>query len=131
MAKESNPAMMIAALAVSVAISIGLLLLDSSPFAAPTSKMLEDSRIHLSEHYIGGSERTPILRPYQIKLREALQAHARLEYQLERKLYREVLDSLRAERKNEVVGVTGVAHGDSPPNDQDLEQHLNILLRAK
>ena len=122
-AKAQSPWLLIGVLLISTAASLGMLL---TPQQAGTPDDSAAARRHLQQHYIGTE--AP-LEAYQLRLRQALQAHSRSETAQEQRLYRQVLDMLKREGKNEDTGLTGAPHdaGD-PPNDIDLERWLNRLI---
>ena len=113
---------MVVALAVSVALSAVMLLLDNSE-SKTISKQKEEARARVARWYTLGEPN----QNYQVLLREAEQAHSRGDNKLERRRYRQVLDMLKDERKNEIKGLTGSLSGE-PPNDRHLEEQLSILL---
>lgn len=123
--QKSSPWLMVIVLAVSVGLSVLMLFVDTQP-AARASDSAAQARRRIEEHYIG---ETQPFRPYQIKLRAALQAHAQGDREEERDRYREVLDMLMAEDKNDKQGITGFREETTPPNDMDLKQQLETLLR--
>src|SRR5262245_30810293 len=97
-----------------------ILLLGGLEGTQTTASRRATARQKLAEHYATGSAE---LRPYQVLLREAQQAHTRGEFATERKKYRDVLALLRAEGRTRFEGLTG-----TPSGDQDLEEQLSILL---
>lgn len=120
-----SPLVLIGVLAFSVGLSMLMLLADTTPQRADTRTKAEARRV-LRNHYL--ADQSP-LEPYQVVLREALQAYSRGDFVAERRLYRRVLDMLHEEGKNKHAGLTGALYGALPPSDQDLENQLSILLR--
>jgi hypothetical protein len=91
---------------------------------APGQKSVEsrhsDARQQLTTYY--GNDASA-LRPFQVLLREAQQAHSRGDRATERQRYRQVLALLRTERRSKYENVTG-----TPGGDEQLAECLSILL---
>lgn len=125
--KQTNPMLLLAALGISVGMSV-LMLLYEGPASSGEHRSKRQAREIISERYLHGNP----LEPYQILLREAQQANAQGKYDLERRRYRRVLDMLHSEGKNKSEGLTGLAepalNNPGAPNDRELERQLSILL---
>src|SRR5262245_45164294 len=112
----------LASLAVVASTVISVILLVSDPQGTDSaSSRRAQARRDLALYY--GSEAVQ-LRPYQVLLREAQQAHSRGDFETERKRYRQVLALLRAEGRSQYVGLTG-----SPKDDEELARLLSDILR--
>jgi hypothetical protein len=120
-----NPLVLFGALTLSVAMSIGMVLMDSSAPKADGGLERTKAREMIETDYFGGGplERGKQLLPYQEMLRDAHREHLRGNYRAERKLYQKVLNLLRAERGRNDSGLTG-----STLRDRILENQLLILL---
>lgn len=118
--ESSKSLLPVAALSVSVVLSLLVLLIPSGSGERATPKK-EAARQQLKQYYIGKDRET--LEPYQIKLRRALIARDEAEA---RQLYRDVLMMLRDETSR---GLTSPVQSEAPPNDKDLEEQILILLR--
>jgi len=125
--KQTNPLVLMAVLGISVSLSVLLLLYDGETTQGEHHSKATARQV-ISEKYLS----TAPLEPYQVLLREAQQAHAQGNIQLEQRRYRRVLDMLHAEDKNKNVGLTGLAepslNSQDAPNDRELEQLLSKLL---
>jgi hypothetical protein len=127
--KTVNPLVMFAALSLSVVFSIILVMVDFNPPNRSTVRAQDAARAQIKRNYFGDQDlytnlqTAKPLKPYQILLREAQQAHTRGDAKTERACYRKVLDMLRAERETFARGVTG-----SRENDKQLEEHISTLL---
>ena len=124
--KQTNPLVLMAILGFSVSISVLLLLYDVESTQTEHQAKAEARRI-INERYLSKAP----LEPYQVLLREAQQAHAQGNTELERRRYRRVLDMLHAEDKNKNEGLTGLAEPSlsrDAPNDSELEKLLSRLL---
>lgn len=117
--KAASPALLYAVLALSLAMSMALLLLDAAP-NADTTVNKNQARRDIVRFY--GIE-TDELKPYQNALRAARLAHSRGDHQTERRQYRKVLDELSAEDSNQHVGVTGHFR-----SDHELKQLIGLIL---
>jgi len=110
-----------ASLAVVASTVISVILLVGDPQGSESvSSRRAQARHDLAIYY--GSEAVQ-LRPYQVLLREAQQAHSRGDFATERQRYRQVLALLRAEGRNQYIGLTG-----TPKDDEELARLLSILL---
>ena len=117
--KDASPALLYAVLALSLAMSLALLLLDAAP-ATSTTVSKNQARRDIVRFY--GSE-SDELKPYQNALRAARLAHSRGDHQTERREYRKVLNELSAEDSNQHVGVTGHFR-----SDHELKQLIGLIL---
>ena len=126
-AQKSSPFLLVAALCISLGASVAMLLLDPQ---VQQSERADKPRARelIEQHYISQPGQI-LLEPYQDELRAALQAHNKGDFATERRLYRRVIQRLKAENNNELRGLTGQVRGFEPPNDKDLEELLTILLR--
>lgn len=146
-ASKSLP--LVAGFAVSVALSLLMLFVDLES-ATGTVQQVQVARKAVAIFY--GSENAP-LEPYQKLLRRASWAYSQGDIESEQRLYREVLQMLRAENKNSVTGLTRLPLEASQKfdqltiaelkalsgpteqfldlkNDDRLERLLSILLRS-
>lgn len=109
--------------------AVAMIMIDtgSSPTTSSTAKEL---RIRIKTRYFGddGAE----LRPYQILLRRAQQAHDRGDRKAERQYYLQVLGMLRDENLHplgrNLTGMEKKATDLSLPSDEDLEEKVSTLL---
>ncbi len=120
---DSNPMVLIIAVAFSVLISVVLLFAPTGGGSAQAD--VSDSLAALQEHYIG--RRQP-LEPYQVMVREALQCENKGDRGTATAIYRRLLDMIHAERQDPNQGLTGPKISLQEPNDQRLETHLKVLL---
>lgn len=118
-----NPLVLVLVLCISVVSSILLVMYEPAASGPANSDRRERARWVIQEDYFSNLDKSKPLEPYQLRLRQAQQAHSRGDYSVERKLYKEVLDMLRAERGAYDRGVTG-----SRARDAALEDQLKILL---
>lgn len=120
-----NPLVMFGAMALSVALSAALLLVDFEP-----SHHSQSDRAG-ARHEITGFYGVPgeSLRPYQRLLREAQLAYARRDYRTEVQAYRDVLAMLNSEDYNHPADPTRTAAltGD-PKRDQRLRELIAVLI---
>lgn len=127
-----NP-LVLAAVLVSVAMSVAVLLLPTEPIGG-VSPSKQAAREEIRKHYT--TTHSPIdpkslNKPYQYYLRLALQANSEGDYATELRNYRHVMDLLHSEGKSEYRGLTGQPgnlDNPLPPSDRHLEQQLSILL---
>lgn len=117
--RESNPAVLYAALACSILSSVVLVFVDFEGGISAEGKA--NSRRVIVQEFLG-DEAKP-LQPYQRLLRDASLAHSRGDAAGERDLYRRVLRMLNSEDRNPFSGITGV-----PDDDERLRHHLGVLL---
>jgi hypothetical protein len=119
-----NPLVLFGALAFSVVASVILVFLPTESETPGRSDAKRKARLEIQENYIASMDKNATLEPYQICLREALQARSRHDFRQERRLYRRVLDMLRTERTGKFdKGLTG-----SPAKDETLEKLITTLL---
>ncbi len=116
-----NPLVMTALCCLSAVASLALVLMPDDPGESGGSPKKQRAWAAIERDYFSEMDGLPH-EPYQFQLREARRARLRGDYRQEREFYRRVLETLRAERKP-AKGVTG-----SPGRDQELEQHLIVLL---
>ena len=133
-----NPLVLFAVLALSVVMSVALALVDTQPEGTTIRQKKAAARIAIERNYFGQRNSVVPLEPYQVLLREAQRAHSRGDYKQERKLYRQILQMLRAEKAamddttgrrwqlgGSAKGITG-----SRTRDRELEQHISLLLSS-
>jgi hypothetical protein len=121
---SARPLLLVAVFCFSIGVSVVMLLLDAGGARKETDADVR-ARQTIQQYYTG---RGPNIEPYQQRLRQALQAHNQGDFAREQRLYREVLDLLHDESKNEFKGLTGMVSG-GHTNDKDLEDLLSTLLR--
>jgi len=122
-----HPLVLLGLVSLSVVASVLLVLYEPRQETLPRSTAKQDARDVIVSEYLADEEHLkldnpPPLEPYQTYLREAQRAYWRGDYATERRLYRRVLDLLRAEG-TDFDGVTG-----SPTSDRRLEEQITILL---
>jgi hypothetical protein len=122
--RESKPLLLIGVLCFSITLSIIMLVFEPSQHNSRSFDKAEARRV-IAAYYTGVG---PDLKPFQKKLREALQAYHREDFDTERRLYRQVLNMLHDESNPDVDGLTGWRVADGPPNDLHLEQQLAKLM---
>ncbi len=103
----------------STVLSVFLLLSESPGKTSAVSQQAEVRQQMASFYGVDGSA----LKPFQVLLREAQQAHSRGDRAMERQKYRQVLGLLRSEKRSKYENVTG-----TPSDDERLAQWLSILL---
>lgn len=119
-----NPLLLFGALAFSIVTTVILVFLPTESDTPARSDAKIQARQEIQENYIASMDKDAALEPYQILLRNALQARSRRDYQEERRYYRRVLDMLRIERTGRFEkGLTG-----SPAKDETLEKLITTLL---
>jgi hypothetical protein len=121
--RSVNPLLMVIGLGVSVVMSIVLAVSDFGPQSNTRGQSKSEARQLIRDKYYSDLDRTSAVKPYQRLLRDADLAHVRKDFNEERRLYREVLNLLRAEGRAPGEGLTG-----SPERDGILEQKISILL---
>jgi len=121
--RSMNPLVLFGLLAMSVVMSVVLVLAPSGPSEPSKSKARLDARRIIREEYFSDMDSPGPGKSYQRCLREAQSAQSRGDSKTERKLYRKVLDALRADRANFDKGLTGTRD-----SDRRLEEQLLILL---
>jgi hypothetical protein len=130
--KSSNPLLVVLALVFGVGMTLFMLLMPTETARQEASDKTI-ARKHIEQYYFGEAP----LEEYQKALRAAAEAHHSQNYARERALYKQVLDRLLAVDDNDDLGVTGIRgmrneDGEvvtDAPNDLDLMEQLNILLR--
>lgn len=135
-----NPLVLFGVIALSVVLSIFLVLYDpgSEDAAARQKKQQARERIELEffadqAHYVD-PENAPPLKLYQRLLREAQRAYRRGDHASQRNMYRKVMDLLRAEQGTAAAGTDRFGRGKfkgvtgSPERDDDLKDLLSTLL---
>ena len=131
-AQSSNPLLLIGVLCFSVTISVIMLFVNTENKHVD-GKSKEQARAQIQESYTGKPPEDhtgppPTIKPYQRKLREALQVHNLGDYTMERGRYREVLDMLHNESNQDAAGLTGFREAKKPPNDRHLKGLISTLL---
>ena len=117
-------------LALSVALSIALALIDFDPTPAATSQEKAAALEIIEAEYFGNTERGP-LAPYQVALRVAKQARCRGDVKTEHQHYLKVLDLLRAESRGDTPAASaiGLDRGITGSRDRDRRlQHQIVTL---
>jgi hypothetical protein len=115
-------------MAVSVLMSVGMLLIDAEPAATSRGDSRAMARAELASYYRG---EVSTLQPYQIYLRNAVLAHAQGDAANERRNYFRVLDLLDAADIRDPAnlnGLTGKQTGRGRSSDTDLRRQLEILV---
>jgi hypothetical protein len=129
--QSSNPLLLIGAVCISVTMSIIMLFVDTGTTRG-NDRPKREAREELVTWYTGKPKGPATagreLRPFEILLRRAVQAHHRTDFSEEQELYREVLDMLHDESNQDFGGLTGLREAAAPPNDQHLSSLLSILL---
>jgi hypothetical protein len=120
-ARSMNPIVLVGVICMSVALSILAVLWEAPGSGAAGDKAA--ARRQIQDEYFSGYANEP-LQPYQEWLREAQRAASRGDRATERRLYRQVLDLLRAERGRFDKGLTG-----SRDRDKKLEELISTMLR--
>ena len=118
-----NPLVLAGALSLSVVLSISLVLVGSNSSRSSNVRKQTRARQVIEEQFFGEIGSPEPLEEYQVLLREAQRGHSRKDYKAERRLYRKVLQMLRAERGEHEGGVTG-----SAKRDEELKNQISILL---
>lgn len=118
----SNPWLLIGVLAFSIVTSIAMLLIDASPRRSEREAKV-DARQEILRQYVEPPN-PRATRPFQQRLRRALQAHSRGDAEAERMHYRAVSDMLQADDLHPLRGLTG-----DVATDDRLKELLAILLR--
>lgn len=118
-----NPLILVGVICLSIVTSVMLVFVDvDSPNPQHNVAKWRARRV-IEEEYFSSLDSPAPQERYQIHLRDAQRAHTRGDRATERKLYRQVLDLLRAER-GPFDTVTG-----TPSRDKTLEEQIVILLR--
>jgi hypothetical protein len=121
-ARGANPLVLLGLLCLSVVMTVVILFSDLQPNDRSSDTDKADARWQISENYFAdlGNQ---ALKPYQVYLRNAQQAHVRGNIKTERAMYHKVLGLLRAERLPS-ESLTGTLQ-----RDKELENYLITLLR--
>ena len=120
--KQSNPLVLILALAFSFGATLLLLVMDTGSFGDHAAEKAK-ARAAVEEFY---SPKGGALQPYQEHLRRARLAHTSRDFATERNEYREVLALLRSEANEKIYKYTGLTG--STENDLKLEKLIGTLL---
>lgn len=119
-----NPLVLFGLLAISVAFSIGLVLVDTGP---PKSQEKDQARREIEERFFPPIGEEPL--EYQEYLMQAQRANTRGDHEAERKMYEKVLDLLRQERPVYIEDDDKRwSLTTSPEYDEDLKALISILL---
>jgi len=135
-----NPLVLAGLLSLSVAMSIGLVLLDPNAEDGSAGQERQRAWRQIETDYFSNLDPNAPLQPYQVYLREARQAETRGDGKTETDRLRKVLGLLRTERggldekQRRLEGtqwsfektLTG-----SPDRDATLEKHISTLLRHR
>lgn len=125
--RETSPLLLVVVLGGSLALSLGMLLLDADP-AVTQSDSRGSARQKLSEYYRGENAK---LLPYQKYLRRAVVAHSQGDAAFERRMYFAVLDLLDAADVRDQAnlnGLTGKHTGRGRSSDAELRDLLETLV---
>jgi FHA domain len=130
--KQSNPAVLLGVLGLSLGLTILMLFLDVGSLS-DNLESKDKARERIKDYY--GAEGEP-LKPYQEHLREACRAHSRRDFEAEKIEYRKVLALLRSEAKDKVNRYTGLTgrieyeeSSEDKKSDKHLEEQIGTLLR--
>jgi len=123
-----SPLLVIAALTVSVGMSVLMLVVDFDTAASPTRSKVQ-YRQDIEEHYTQPAFKGGELESYQKNLRAALQAHNRGDSRVEKIYLHRVLDMMEAEDVSPTRGITGRAEGEYPVSDEHLRKTISQLLQ--
>ncbi len=121
-ARGTNPLVLIGLLLLSVVATVVILFSDFQPSDRSSEDDKANARREIGENYFSDLGNQP-LKPYQVYLRNAQQAHARGATKTEHAMYHKVLKLLRAER------LPGESLTGTLQRDKELEEHLTTLLR--
>jgi hypothetical protein len=121
--RSVNPLVLFGLLAISVALSMALVLLDVGPPKAP---LKDQARREIEERFFPRDGQEPV--EYQEYLMKAQRANTQGDRQGERKAYERVLDLLRQERPPHVKNDKLWSVTTSPRGDEDLKRLISILL---
>ena len=120
-AKQSNPAVLYIAVAISFLMSIGLMFVDPEP-ARRSQSELTKARLAVKEFY--REPESGELKRYQKLLRQAAIAHSRRDRRAEVEAYRAVLNLLNSEdHEHGYLGLTG-----DRESDEQLLKYVSILV---
>lgn len=119
---EKKSPLLYVAVAVSLLLSLGMLLIDTEP-SGSTAGQRAEARRKIKRFYGSGAG----LKPYQRSLRDAELARAAGDARAERAAYQRVLDELDAEDvSNSINGLTG-----DKRDDEELRRLIGIILDRK
>jgi hypothetical protein len=118
----TNPLVLIGLLCLSVVATVVIMFSDFGPSDHSSDNEKAVARQEIGENYFADLGNQP-LKPYQVYLRNAQQAHVRGDTKTEHAMYHKVLELLRAER------LPGESLTGTVQRDEDLEKHLITLLR--
>lgn len=118
-----NPLLLTALLGASVCLSMALVLLEPGGGEPDRAERQAVARRIIEDEYFGSMDGNVPIQPHEKLLREAQREYLRGDRAAERRLYREVLRMLRAERAAASKGLTG-----SRARDERLEEQITILL---
>jgi len=122
-ARGTNPLVLLGVLCLSAVASLALLVIEFEPPQGSNTPEKARARYMIEQDYFSDLDSPQPRERYQLLLREAQRAFARGDYEEERRLYREVLKLLLAER-GPFESLTG-----SPQRDRKLEEYIITLLR--
>ncbi len=118
-----TPLVLFGLLAISVALSIGLVWFNAGP---PQSGLQEDARGKVEDRFFPRQGEDPL--EYQEYLMQAQRAHSRGNHEIERKAYQKVLDLLRQERPPYIERDKPWSVTRNPQDDEDLKDLISTLL---
>ena len=118
-----SPLVLFGLLAISVALSIGLVWLDTGP---PKSGLKEDARREVADRFFPRQGEDSL--EYQRYLMKAQEAHKHGNREVERKAYQKVLDLLRQERPPYIEHDKPWSVTRNPQDDEDLKDLISTLL---
>ncbi len=125
-AKSSSPPwLLMGVFATSIAMSLAMLFIETDGTGGGGVRSQAVARVQLKQLYAGDY---PPLAPYQLRVRQALQAFQKGDREEERRLLREVLDILHAESKSRTTGITGMIDAPDPPIGNPSDRHLESLI---
>jgi DNA-directed RNA polymerase subunit RPC12/RpoP len=118
-----NPLVLFGLLAVSVALSIALVLLDVGP---PQRPLKDQARREIEERFFPRDGQEPV--EYQEYLMKAQRANTQGDPEAERRAYEKVLDLLRQEHPSYSKDNRQWSVTTSPRGDEDLKRLISVLL---
>jgi hypothetical protein len=123
--RSSPPWLLMGVFGLSIAMSLAMLFMDAEGTGGGGQRSQAVARAQLKQLYTGDY---PPLAPYQVRVRQALQAFQKGDREDERRLLREVLDLLHAESKSRTTGITGMIEAPDPPIGNPSDRHLESLI---
>jgi len=123
--RSSPPWLLMGVFGLSIAMSLAMLFMDAEGSGGGGQRSQAVARAQLKQLYTGDY---PPLAPYQVRVRQALQAFQKGDREEERRLLREVLDLLHAESKSRTTGITGMIEAPDPPIGNPSDRHLESLI---